>query len=154
MKLTPVTLPPGRLRLATRPSLTGSPSAAKTIGTVVVALGRERRRGIADDYGHRPAQQFGHQRRQSIKLIIGPGVFDRDVLSLDVACLIQAVTERPQEMTESADDVLRRNPITGIAGWCARAASGQPTAAPLSSVKKSRRLRSSMRLPPQVPPPS
>ena len=37
MKLTPVTLPPGRLRLATRPTLTGSPPVTKTIGTVVVA---------------------------------------------------------------------------------------------------------------------
>src|SRR5262245_55365106 len=37
MKLTPVTLPPGRLRFATRPSLTGSPPITKTIGTVVVA---------------------------------------------------------------------------------------------------------------------
>ena len=36
-KTTPVTLPPGRLRLATRPSLTGSLPVAKTIGTVVVA---------------------------------------------------------------------------------------------------------------------
>jgi hypothetical protein len=37
MKLTPVTLLPGLLRLATRPSLTGSPSVAKTIGIVVFA---------------------------------------------------------------------------------------------------------------------
>src|SRR6516162_7406282 len=35
-KLTPVTLPPGRLRLATRPSLTGSPPVTKTTGTVDV----------------------------------------------------------------------------------------------------------------------
>ena len=35
-KLTPVTLPPGRLSFATRPSLTGSPPVAKMIGTVVV----------------------------------------------------------------------------------------------------------------------
>ena len=34
----PVTLPPDRLRLATRSSLTGSPFPAKTIGTVVVAV--------------------------------------------------------------------------------------------------------------------
>src|SRR5262245_1886139 len=33
----PVTLPPGRLRLATRPSLTGLAPLAKTIGIVVVA---------------------------------------------------------------------------------------------------------------------
>ena len=35
--ITPVTLPPGRFRLATRPSLTGSPPIVKTIGIVVVA---------------------------------------------------------------------------------------------------------------------
>ncbi len=36
-RLTPVTLPPGRLRLATRPSLTGSSPITKTIGIVAVA---------------------------------------------------------------------------------------------------------------------
>ena len=35
--VTPVTLPPGWLRLATRPSLTGSAAVSKTIGMVVVA---------------------------------------------------------------------------------------------------------------------
>ena len=33
----PVTLPPGRLRLATRPNVTGSPALTKTIGIVDVA---------------------------------------------------------------------------------------------------------------------
>src|SRR6516165_7140553 len=36
-KLIPVRLPPGRARLATRPNLTGSSAAAKTMGIVVVA---------------------------------------------------------------------------------------------------------------------
>src|SRR5262245_43432422 len=36
-KLMPVRLPPGRARLATRPSLTGSSATAKTMGIVVVA---------------------------------------------------------------------------------------------------------------------
>jgi hypothetical protein len=36
-KWTPVTLPPGRLRLATRPARTGSTPAEKTTGIVVVA---------------------------------------------------------------------------------------------------------------------
>ena len=35
--VTPVMLPPGRLRLATRPSLIGSPPVSKMIGMVVVA---------------------------------------------------------------------------------------------------------------------
>ena len=33
----PVTLPPGRFRLATKPSLIGSPPISKTMGIVVVA---------------------------------------------------------------------------------------------------------------------
>ena len=36
-KLTPVALPPGRLRLVTSPSCTGSPPAPNTIGIVEVA---------------------------------------------------------------------------------------------------------------------
>jgi hypothetical protein len=44
-------------------------------------------------------------------------------------------------------DALLRNPTTGSAGCCARAASGHNAAAP-SSVMKSRRLMSSIRLPP------
>jgi hypothetical protein len=44
-KLTPVGLPPGRAKLATRPNLTGSSATPKTIGIVVVAAlatGRKR----------------------------------------------------------------------------------------------------------------
>src|SRR6516164_4602335 len=37
INVTPVTLPPGRLRLETRPRSTGSAPVAKTIGMVVVA---------------------------------------------------------------------------------------------------------------------
>jgi hypothetical protein len=37
-KLMPVTLPPGRLKLATRPTPTGSPTPVKTIGIVEVAF--------------------------------------------------------------------------------------------------------------------
>jgi hypothetical protein len=40
---------------------------------------------------------------------------------------------------DTASDVLRRNPITGIAACCARAASGH-TAAPPSSVMNVRRF--------------
>ena len=36
MKTTPVTLPPGRLKLVTRPSLTGSLPVVNTIGIIVV----------------------------------------------------------------------------------------------------------------------
>jgi hypothetical protein len=36
-KLTPVRLPPGRLKLATSPCFTGSPPAPKTMGIVEMA---------------------------------------------------------------------------------------------------------------------
>ena len=101
-KLTPVTLPPGRLRLATRPCLTGSPPVAKTIGTVVVAaLAASAEMVFADDHGHRPANQFGHQRRQPVMLIFRLAKFDRDVLALDEACFLQALAERGHEMSSS-----------------------------------------------------
>ena len=51
--VTPVMLPPGRVKLATRPSLTGS-SGVKTIGIVAVAAFAASAEGAAgrDDHGH------------------------------------------------------------------------------------------------------
>ena len=70
-------------------------------------------------------------------------VFDRNVLALDEACFLQALAERGRPGgIVSANVVLRRNPITGIAGCCARAASGHAAAAPPSSVMNSRALHS------------
>ena len=43
-------------------------------------------------------------------------------------------------------DVLRRNPITGIVGCCARAANGQAAAVPPISVMNSRRFMSDPKL--------
>ena len=69
-KLMPVRLPPGRARLATRPSLTGSSPTPKTIGIVVVAALAASARGDAGrgDHGHLTADQIGRQRRQAIEL--------------------------------------------------------------------------------------
>ena len=47
-KLIPVALPPGRARLATRPSLTGSSGTANTIGIVVVAALAAKAEGHSD----------------------------------------------------------------------------------------------------------
>src|SRR5262249_60274914 len=46
-KLTPVIFPPGRLRLATSPTLMGSAPITKTIGTVVLAAFAARVTGVA-----------------------------------------------------------------------------------------------------------
>ena len=110
-KTTPVTLPPGRLRLATRPSLTGSPPLAKpSVLSRLRPWPPARRGAVADDHGHRPANQFGHQSRQPINLIVRIAVFDRDVLALDEACFLQTLAERGFNFIASKRraDVLRK----------------------------------------------
>ena len=61
-------------------------------------LGRHRRSGAAgrDDHGHLAAHQFGGERRQPIELSLGPAVFDRQILALDLTGLLQALAKAPQ----------------------------------------------------------
>ena len=63
-KLIPVRLPPGRARLATRPNLTGSSAAIKTMGIILVAALASSADGTPPHRSNRgdlPANQFGHQ---------------------------------------------------------------------------------------------
>ena len=93
------------------------------------------------NHGHLTTNQIGRQSRQSIVLALRPAVFDRHVPALDIAGFAQALAERAHDGTAvPSGDALLRNPITGIAGCCACAASGQAAAAPPSSVMNSRRL--------------
>ena len=96
MKLTPVTLPPGRLRLATRPSWTGSPRTQRRPAPSWLRPWPRTPRGLLKltIRGYLPAKQVGHQKRQPVGLTLVPAVFDRDVLVLDKACFLQALAER------------------------------------------------------------
>ena len=144
----PVTLPPGRLRLATRPASTGSSPMLKTIGMVVVAALAASaaaccRRG---DDGDPTADQVGRQFRQAIVVIVRPAVFDRHVAALDVAGFAQALAECRHAICGRRRPTRRsRNPITGIAGCCARAASGHAAALPSPAMNSRRRIRSPRR---------
>ena len=73
------------------------------------------------------ANQIGRHRWQPIVLTLRPPVFDRHVLAPDIADFLQAMAERSYEMRAMAPAMLR-NPITGIAGCCALAASGHAAA--------------------------
>src|SRR5262249_3020619 len=88
--------------------------------------------------------QIRRQRRQPIVVPFRPAVFDRDLASLVYAGFAQA-------LADGSGGPWRRNPITGIAGCCARAAPGQSiegaAAAPASSDMNSRRLMSTMAFP-------
>ena len=96
----PVALPPGRLRLATRPSLTGSSPLVKTMGMVEVAALAAR----ADAHGRSrraqppAAHQIGGQRGQSVISTVGPAVFDFEILPFDVAGLVEALAKRVHVM--------------------------------------------------------
>ena len=43
-----------------------------------------------------PANQIGRQRRQPVNLIVGPAVFDRDVLALDISGVFKSLAESAQ----------------------------------------------------------
>src|SRR5215471_16188168 len=98
--VTPVTLPPGRLRLATSPTATGSVATLNTIGDRCGRrLGREcGRRRTGRDHGHLTTNQVGRQCRQPVILILGEAIFKRDVLTLDKACFSQAMTDGGHEV--------------------------------------------------------
>jgi hypothetical protein len=58
-------------------------------------LGRQRLTDTAqrDDDCDSPAHQFGRQRRQPIRLTLGPAVFDHGVLAFDMAGVFQALAK-------------------------------------------------------------
>ena len=102
-KLMPVRLPPGRARLATRPSLTGSSPTMKTMGIVVVAALAANAAAVppvAAITATCRRTRFGRQRRQPIDLILGPAVFDRHVLALDIAGVLEALAKSAQTVRE------------------------------------------------------
>jgi hypothetical protein len=102
-------------------------------------LGRKLGESGRDDHRDLPANQFGRQRRQPLPLVLGPPVIDGNVFTLDVAGLLEALTERSQAIRISVRRLAVEDPITGIAGCCARAITGHAAAAPPSSVMNSRR---------------
>ena len=95
-RLTPVRLPPGRLRLATRPWPTGSAPMVKTIGMVLVAPFAARADAmspVAAMAATFSASVLGRKRRQLRVVALGPPVLDAHVAALDEARLGKALPE-------------------------------------------------------------
>ena len=96
-----------------------------------------------DDHGHPPPHEIGRHGRQAVGADLRPS----DIRSSRFGPRqsrppSDPVGIRPERAHRSGDSPCR-NPITGIAGCCARAASGH-AAAPPSSVMNSRRLMRSL----------
>src|SRR6516164_8689188 len=95
MKVTPVTFPPGRLRLGTKPARTGSEAVVNTMGIVFVAciaaliatsLAPARMTLIAAD-------KITRHRRQPVKLTFRPSLFDGHVAALDKTDVAKTLVE-------------------------------------------------------------
>src|SRR5258708_23403787 len=138
----PVTLPPGRARLATMPVPSGSAAAVKTIGMTDVACFVASTIGFAyvtmtstfsrtNSAANSAARSLlpSAQRYSTVRLRPSIQPSSRSLCK-------KAVTQGPwaADVPEPKNPMIRRFPIS-----CARAASGQ-TAAPPSSVMNSRRL--------------
>jgi hypothetical protein len=111
--------------------------------------GLRRRYGRAssdqNDYSYAPIHQLKRLLRKSIVLSLRPTILDCDVATLDVAGFSQPLFDCFDKAAYGAGETLPRMPMTGIAGCCARAASGH-AAAPAMSAMISRRLMSRMAL--------
>src|SRR5262249_15109231 len=96
-KLTPVALPPGRLRLATKPSLTGSPATPNTIGIVVVAALAASPAavvpGVAITLTCRRTRSATSSGKRII-LTVGPAEFGDHVPALDKTAISKPLPER------------------------------------------------------------
>ena len=119
---------------------TGSAPPTNTTGIVVVAA------RMAGKAKLLPTITATPRRTRSVasagkpaEIVVRKAKLHGDVLALDEPRLGKALAKRRYQMHRGRADVLRRIPITGIAGCCARAASGHAAAAPPISVMNSRR---------------
>ena len=145
MKLTPVTLPP-------RPVEAGDEAIPDRVAPGRkddrhrrgCGLGRERRRGIADDQGYLPAKKVRHQKPATCQFDPRPSG-TRSRRSGPRRSLLPSGSGgiHADECGHRVRRLVSRNPITGIAGCCARAASGHAAScAPASPAMNSRRSHS------------
>ena len=139
--LRPVTLPPGRARLATSPASTGSVALTMTIGIVVVAA-RPRARAPGRRRRSRPPCCRTRSAAISAKrsgAAFGPAVLDDDVLALDVTQPFQAVGEHATMCAAATGVVViktRRGQSSVASG---RPATGASTATPVNPLMNASR---------------
>ena len=143
MKLvTPVTLLPGRLKLFTSPTLTGSSPTTKTTGIVLVAPFAANAAGnvcVAMTAGLRPTRSAARAGSRSTCPFARRDSKGTLLPSGKPPSFSPLRNAGSNGVNDSADPPIRI-PITGAAGSCARTPSGHAAAAPPSSVMNSRRL--------------
>ena len=85
-----------------------------------LGCGHRRGRSTRHDHGDASADQVGCQHRQSIDLIVGPAVFDRHVLALDIADVLQALAKCAQIVRVTVGRCGVKEPDHGPRAACVR----------------------------------
>src|SRR5215467_3591193 len=145
-KLIPVALLSGRERLATRPSLTGSSPTPNTIGIVVVAAFAASAAGVLAEVTITLTRRRIRSSTSSGNRWYWPSAQRYSIDTFWPSTKPDSLRPRRNAVNQwgcSPANVTLRNPITGIAACCARAASGHAAAAPPTSVMNSRRFTAS-----------
>ena len=95
----PVTFPPGRARLATKPTLTGSPEDRHDDGDCCGGLPRPSRPAVAgcDDDVHLEADQVCREIGEPFVSSLRPAVLDDEITALDVTEFLKRLPERLDE---------------------------------------------------------
>ena len=93
-------VPPGRLRLSTRPNLIGSTPTPKTIGMVLVAPLAASTDGvlIVASTANVQSNQMSSQVRQLVIISVGPSVLNRNIPAFVVTSSAKALTKRRHKM--------------------------------------------------------
>jgi hypothetical protein len=142
-KLKPVALPPGRARLATRPSLTGSSATPNTIGIVAVAALAAIAAGVPDvaiTATRRRTRSAISAGRRSYR----PSSQWYSTITLwpsTVPVSPSPLRNAAAKPAEASADPPSTNPITGIGACCPRATTGHAAALPNPAMNSRRRIR-------------
>jgi hypothetical protein len=75
---------------------------------------------VAGDHRHLASDEVGGERRQARVVVVGPPIFDDDVLALDEPGAAQTFLEGARIEAVGRRRALLRNPTTGTFGVCAR----------------------------------
>ena len=133
-KLTPVALPPGRLRLVTKPNLTGSCPTMNTSGIVTDAAFAANASGSPPTVTMTAARFCTKSAARAGSWSYRPSELYRDVFSLFVSKLARPWRNAATGPVTAADDRLLRKPTSGSAGCCTDAESGRATAMPSAAI--------------------
>ena len=134
--VSPVTLPPGRARLATSPCSTGSGTRVMTTGILEVALFTARVSGV-----HLRLEEGPHEAGEALGFALGQRHRGGEVAPFDIVQLAHLVQKALPDARRRGRSAERRNPTReALPVGCARPACGAPSTRTAAPDRNARRL--------------